>query len=221
MASYASDEEQLEALKNWWKENGSSLITGIAIVLVVFFGARWWQDSRQATAEAASEVYDGIIEQLALVQDSGLDAETLAAMESSYDLLRNDFPDSIYARFGALLLASVYVEQENYSQAQVELQWVLDNQELGFMKSAEQEVFLIARVRLARVLIAQERAQEALNLLAEVDPGTMAATYAEVQGDAYAQLGQVEQARAAYERAINLGPGNAGFIDLKMRGLGS
>ena len=221
MASYASDEEQLEALKNWWKENGSSLITGIVIVLVVFFGARWWQDSRQATAEAASEVYDGIIEQLALVQDSGLDAETLAAMESSYDLLRNDFPDSIYARFGALLLASVYVEQENYSQAQVELQWVLDNQELGFMKSAEQEVFLIARVRLARVLIAQERAQEALNLLAEVDPGTMAATYAEVQGDAYAQLGQVEQARAAYERAINLGPGNAGFIDLKMRGLGS
>jgi len=221
LASYASDEEQLEALKNWWKENGSSLITGIAIVLVVFFGARWWQDSRQATAEAASEVYDGIIEQLALVQDSGLDAETLAAMESSYDLLRNDFPDSIYARFGALLLASVYVEQENYSQAQVELQWVLDNQELGFMKSAEQEVFLIARVRLARVLIAQERAQEALNLLAEVDPGTMAATYAEVQGDAYAQLGQVEQARAAYERAINLVPGNAGFIDLKMRGLGS
>ncbi len=89
------------------------------------------------------------------------------------------------------------------------------------MKSAEQEVFLIARVRLARVLLAQERAQEALNLLAEVDPGTMAATYAEVQGDAYAQLGQVEQARAAYERAINLGPGNAGFIDLKMRGLGS
>jgi len=221
LASYASDEEQLEALKNWWKENGSSLITGIVIVLVVFFGARWWQDSRQATAEAASEVYDGIIEQLALVQDSGLDAETLAAMESSYDLLRNDFPDSIYARFGALLLASVYVEQENYSQAQVELQWVLDNQELGFMKNAEQEVFLIARVRLARVLIAQERAQEALNLLAEVDPGTMAATYAEVQGDAYAQLGQVEQARAAYERAINLGPGNAGFIDLKMRGLGS
>ncbi|MGA0807164.1 MAG: serine hydrolase domain-containing protein, partial [Pseudohongiellaceae bacterium] len=39
--------------------------------------------------------------------------------------------------------------------------------------------------------------------------------------DAYVQLGQVEQARAAYERAINLGPGNAGFIDLKMRGLGS
>lgn len=221
MASYASDEEQLEALKNWWKENGSSLITGIAIVLVVFFGTRWWQDSRQATAEAASEVYDGIIQQLAPVQDSGLDDETLAAMESSYDLLRNDFPDSIYARFGALLLASVYVGQENYSQAQVELQWVMDNQELGFMKSAEQEVFLIARVRLARVLLAQERAQEALNLLAEVDPGTMAATYAEVQGDAYAQLGQVEQARAAYERAINLGPGNAGFIDLKMRGLGS
>ena len=221
MASYASDEEQLEALKNWWKENGSSLITGVAIVLVAFFGARWWQDSRQATAEAASEIYDGIIQQIALVQDSGIDDATLAAMESSYDTLRNDFSESIYARFGALLLASVYVEQENYAQAEAELQWVLDNQELGFMKSAEQEVFLIARVRLARVLIAQERAQEALNLLSEVEPGTMAATYAEVQGDAYAQLGQAEQALAAYERAINLGPGNAGFIDLKLRGLGS
>ena len=221
MASYASDEEQLEALKNWWKENGTSLLTGVLIVLAVFFGSRWWQESQVAEAEAASEIYDSILQQVALNQDTGIGEETLADMESSYDRLRNEFTDSIYARFGALMMAGVYVEMENYDQAAAELSWVLDNQERGFMQSAEQEIFLIARLRLALVRLAQEQAQEALNLLAEVEPGSLAAGYAEVQGDADVQLGQTEQARAADQRAINLGPGNAGFIDLKLRGLGN
>lgn len=221
MASYASDEEQLEALKNWWKENGTSLLTGVLIVLAVFFGSRWWQNSQVAKAEAASEIYDAIMQQVALSQDVVIEGETLADLESRYDQLRNEFPDSIYARYGALMLASVYVDLENHDQAAAELSWLLDNQELGFMQSAEPEIFLIARLRLARVRLAQDRPQEALNLLTEVDPGSLAAGFAEVQGDAYVQLGQPDQARAAYERALNLGPGNAAFIDLKLRGLGN
>jgi predicted negative regulator of RcsB-dependent stress response len=221
LASYANDDEQLEALKNWWKENGTSLLTGIAIVLVVFFGSRQWQGARLANAEAASEIYDAILQQVALSQDSVIDPEILADLESNYDLLRNDFADSIYTRYGALMLARVYVEQENHEQAAAELTWVLENQELGFMQSVEQELFLTARLRLARVRLAQEQPQQALDLLTAVDPGTLAAGYAEVQGDAYVQLGQIEQARAAYQRALDQGPGNVSFIELKLRGLDS
>lgn len=221
MASYASDEEQLEALKNWWKENGSSLITGIALVLVVFFGTRYWQDSREARSEAASEIYAGIMEQMAVNQDDAFSEEAIAGLESSYNQLRTDFPDSIYARYGALMLAAAYVRQENFEQAAAELNWVLDNQELGFMTSAEPELFLTARLRLARVRLAQEQPEVALDLLSTVDPGVLAASFAEVQGDAYVQLGQTELARAAYQRAISLAPANANFIDLKLRGLGN
>ncbi len=221
MATYGSDEEQLEALQNWWKENGWSLLTGVVIVLVVFFGNRYWQGSVQANAEAASALYDGIMERMAVNVNAEINDEDLAAIEENYDELRNSFPDSIYARYGAMMLASAYVSKANYDQAAAELNWVMENQELGFMQSAEPELFLITRLKLARVRLAQEQPQAALDLLSVVDPGVLAAGFAEVQGDAYTQLGQLEQARAAYQRAIGLGPENASLIELKLRGLDS
>jgi len=221
LATYGSDEEQLEALQNWWKENGSSLLTGVVIVLVVFFGNRYWQGSVQANAEAASALYDGIMERMAVNVNAEINDEDLAVIEENYDELRNSFPDSIYARYGAMMLASAYVSKANYDQAAAELNWVMENQELGFMQSAEPELFLITRLKLARVRLAQEQPQAALDLLSVVDPGVLAAGFAEVQGDAYTQLGQLEQARAAYQRAIGLGPENASLIELKLRGLDS
>jgi len=221
LATYGSDEEQLEALQNWWKENGWSLLTGVVIVLVVFFGNRYWQGSVQANAEAASALYDGIMERMAVNVNAEINDEDLAAIEENYDELRNSFPDSIYARYGAMMLASAYVSKANYDQAAAELNWVMENQELGFMQSAEPELFLITRLKLARVRLAQEQPQAALDLLSVVYPGVLAAGFAEVQGDAYTQLGQLEQARAAYQRAIGLGPENASLIELKLRGLDS
>jgi len=221
LASYANDEEQVEALKRWWQENGSSLLTGIVIVLVVLFGSRQWQGAQMAKAEAASDLYEDVVELALLDQASALTAESMAQLESSYDELRNEFEDSIYARYGAMMMATVYVNQENYDQAATELNWIIDNPELGFMQKAEEELFLTARLRLARVKLAQGLAQEALTIVTEVEPGALAAGFAEVQGDAYLQLGQSEQARSAYERAISLEPDNASFIDLKIRGIGS
>lgn len=219
MASYASDEEQIEALKRWWQENGTSLITGIVIVLVVLFGSRQWQGSQLAKAEAASDLYEAMIPLLAQMQTTALDDASIALLETSYDGLRNDHSDSIYTRYGALIMASLYVYQENYDQAAAELNWILDNPDLGFMQDAEVELFLTARLRLARVKLAQGLAQEALDLVTAVEPLELAAGYAEVQGDAYGQLGQIEQARGAYQRAISFGPANATLIELKLLGL--
>ena len=221
MASYANDEEQVEALKRWWQENGTSLLTGIVIVLVVLFGSRQWQGAQLANAEAASDLYEDVVQLALLDQANALTADSMAQLESSYDELRNEFVESIYTRYGAMMMATVYVNQENYDQAATELNWIIDNPELGFMQTAEEELFLTARLRLARVKLAQGQAQEALTIVSEVEPGALAAGFAEVQGDAYLMLGQSEQARSAYERAISLEPDNASFIDLKIRGIGS
>lgn len=222
MASYESDEEQIEALKNWWKENGNSLLMGVVIVLVVLFGSRQWQSSQTATAEAASDLYESIVQLAALGGQSSVIAEaTIADLESSNQQLRNEYADSIYARYSALIMATMYVNQEDYDQAATELNWILDNPELGFMKSAEEELFLAARLRLARVKLAQGMAQEALDLVTAVEPGELEAGYSEVQGDAYLQMGQIDQARSAYERALSLNPENANFIELKILGIGS
>ena len=221
MASYANDEEQVEALKRWWQENGTSLLTGIVIVLVVLFGSRQWQGAQLANAEAASDLYEDVVQLALLDQANALTADSMAQLESSYDELRNEFVESIYTRYAAMMMATVYVNQENYDQAATELNWIIDNPELGFMQTAEEELFLTVRLRLARVKLAQGQAQEALTIVSEVEPGALAAGFAEVQGDAYLMLGQSEQARSAYERAISLEPDNASFIDLKIRGIGS
>ena len=219
MASYESDEEQIEALKRWWKENGGSLLTGTVIVLVVLFGSRQWQGAQLAKAEEASDLYENLIPLVADFQTNGLDDSGIATLEVFYNQLRNDHTDTIYTRYGAMLMASVYVAQENYDQASAELNWILDNPELGFLQKAEEELFLSARLRLARVMLAQGQAQQALDLIIAVEPLELVASYAEVQGDAYLQLGQIEQARSAYERAIAAGQGNNNFIELKLLGL--
>jgi len=219
LASYESDEEQIEALKRWWKENGGSLLTGTVIVLVVLFGSRQWQGAQLAKAEEASDLYENLIPLVADFQTNGLDDSGIATLEVFYNQLRNDHTDTIYTRYGAMLMASVYVAQENYDQASAELNWILDNPELGFMQKAEEELFLSARLRLARVMLAQGQAQQALDLIIAVEPLELGASYAEVQGDAYLQLGQIEQARSAYERAIAAGQGNNNFIELKLLGL--
>ncbi len=221
MASYGSDEEQLEALKNWWNENGTSLLMGIALVLVVFFGNRWWQGNVNAEKEGASEIYATMMETMAVNLDNAVSDEDLASMRDTYSQLLGEFPDSIYVRYAALMLASAYVGREEYDAAAEQLGWVLDNQELGFMQEAEPELFLSTRLKLARVKLAQEEPQAALDLVSAVEPGGLAASYAEVQGDAYVQLGQIELARSAYERALALLPENAAFIDLKLSSLSS
>lgn len=221
MATYGSDEEQIEALKRWWNENGTSLIVGVVIVLGVFFGMRQWQASQAATSGVASDMYQQIAT-LALANLTQPIPETdFVAAQAVYSSLKQDFPDSIYTRYAALALARFHVEHEQLDMAAAELQWVLDNPELGFMNEADQELFLTARGRLARIKLAQGMPQEALDLLRAVEPGAFAGTYAEIEGDALLSLGDTDQARAAYERAISaMETGNPVLLQLKLQDLG-
>lgn len=221
MATYGDDEEQVEALKRWWTENGTSLLTGIALVLAVFFGVRYWQSSQVSTSAAASDLYQQIAD---LAIDSITEPATEEAIlgaQAIYATLKNEYPDSIYTRYAALAIARFQVESNELDLAATELQWILDNPGLGVMKEADEELFLTARVRLARVKVAQGKAQEALDLLRAVEPGAFAGNYAEVEGDALVALGQTDAARAAYERALaEMATGNPLVLQLKLQDLG-
>lgn len=221
MATYGSDEEQIEALKRWWKENGTSLIVGVAIVLVVFFGVRYWQSSQQNTSGIASDLYQQIADLALANLTQPISEEGLVGAQAIYATLKTEHPDSIYTRYAALAMARFHVEHEQLDQAAAELQWVLDNPDLGFMQEADEELFLTARSRLARVKLAQGMPQEALDLVRGVEPGAFAGSYAEIEGDALLSLGQTEEARAAYERALaSLGTGNPVLLQLKLQDLG-
>lgn len=221
MATYGDDEEQVEALKRWWHENGSSLLTGVALVLAVFFGMRYWQSSQVATSAEASDLYQQIADLAIASITEPASAETILGAQAIYATLKDEHPDSIYTRYAALAIARFQVESNQLDLAAAELQWIIDNPGIGIMKEADEELFMTARVRLARVKVAQGKPQEALDLLRAVEPGSFAGNYAEVEGDALLALGQTDAARAAYERALaEIATGNPLVLQLKLQDLG-
>jgi predicted negative regulator of RcsB-dependent stress response len=223
--AYESDEEQLDALKRWWKDNGNSILAGIAFVLIVYFGMGQFQSSRENAAGRASDLYQQISE-LSLQSLSGvMQEDDMLAAQSLYNELKTDYANSIYARYAALLMARIRVENDQLEQAATELQWILDNPKLGFMRKADEELFTITRLRLARVRLSMGDAQSALAVLNAVPvPEEFIAGYAEVEGDIQLQLNNTEAARAAYLKALIAltasGTGNPALLQLKLQELG-
>lgn len=193
MSAHLTEEEQLEALKRWWSENGKSLIVAVIIGVGGYMGFGSWKDSRQASAEEASAQYEQITELMAGNEAvSEIDKATVNHLAHG---LKDNHADTLYGVQAAMLLAKQAVEENDLAQAEVELRWALD-------KAAEANVELLARLRLARVLAAQAKFEDAMSIITVEEEGSFASLYAEVRGDVYAAESKVDQAVVAYEAAI-------------------
>ena len=217
---YDTDEEQIEAIKGWWNENGTSVVVGIILVLAVLFGSRYWQSSQVSLTEAASDIYTELADNIQTNIDIEIDDAELSIALGLHEELKNNFFSTVYSRYSALIMARIYVQRSELEDAALELQWVLDNPSLGFLSSVDDELSLTARSRLARVVLAQGDADGALLILDEVESGTFAGTFAEIRGDAYVELGRTEDAIEAYQTALNIGT-NAEVVELKLNDIRS
>ena len=207
MDTQLTEQEQIEAIKKWWKENGRSIVVGIVLGVAAVGGYRYWSYQQEKTAIAASQVY---LEMTQAV-DSGNTAEVL---DHGAKLIA-EFPGTSYAVMAALSMAKVRVESDDLNAAQTHLQWALDNADTEEFKH-------IARVRLAKVMLAKGEADAVLQLLADVQTGSFAPAYEEVKGDAYLELGKTDEARSAYSAALPAAVGNAKeLIQLKLDNLGT
>ena len=109
-----TDEEQLEVLKNWWDENGTTLVTTLVLGLAAIFGYRAWEDNVRETGEAASSTYQNLVQATSNLDDENLRLTALNLGEE----LKNDYEGSTYASFAALHLAKIAVEQGDLAAAQ-------------------------------------------------------------------------------------------------------
>ncbi|WP_299591385.1 tetratricopeptide repeat protein [uncultured Microbulbifer sp.] len=216
MADHLTEEEQIESLKRWWKENGTGIVTGIVLALAGYFGWQWWQGKERSDAEAASNVYQGFVEALA-ANEGNPDNKQLTTAQSLARELKDDFAKRIYAAQASLQLAGLAAEKNDLETAAKELQWVLDN-------SGDESLTLVAKRRLAAVKAARGETKEALALVQGDVPAAFAALYAETRGDILVQQGDKEAARAAYLQArAQLLPEQAAgsrLLDLKIETLG-
>ena len=135
-----TEEQQLEELKKWWKENGSSIITGIVLGLAILFGARAWFAWQERTAQQASAVYTVML--------NDMQAGNVQAATDNAGVLIADFSRTPYAALAAMLLAKYRIEDNDLDAARAQLQWALDH-------AAGDELENTARVRQVRRDIAR------------------------------------------------------------------
>jgi len=192
METYRTEEEQVEAIKRWWDENGRSTLVAIVLALATGFGWQAWKDIDQQRMENASYVYQAMLESLNGSQAAEGD---FAEAKGLAQQLIADYASSSYAQFAALHLAKLAVKTNDLDEAKMQLRWVLSK------APAKSDTADIAQLRLARVLAAAGDTDRALDILAAGKSGAYAASYAVVQGDIYMQLGELEQANASYAAA--------------------
>lgn len=185
-----TEDEELAVIRDWWQRNGKPLLTGSALALVVVFGWQAWQKHQVAEAQGASVLYQQLLEN-SLVADGQADVGKVAELAGK---LKADYAGSHYAQYASLLLAKVAVEAGKLDNARAELQAVLD-------KPADATLGELARQRLARVLAAQDKTEDALKLLAGDADQAFVAAREELKGDLLVKLERSDEALQAYEKA--------------------
>ena len=179
--------EQGERVRAWLRDNGSSLIGGIAIGLALLFGWRWWQ------GQAEVKRHDAAVEYHAFA--TALEAGETDKAGAHAEALRTQYPELPFAALASLRRAAALHAAGKHDDALAALAQVTG-------KDVDPALAALARLRSARILLDDGKAEEALARLdAEVEK-TYPAVAAELRGDAEMALGRRDAARAAYEKAL-------------------
>lgn len=192
MEIYDTEEESLEALKKWWKENGQSAIIGLIVGIAIILGWNYWKDHKRAQAEQASGLYSQLIQ--AVEADKKDSAEKLA------DRIQEQYPKTEYAAYSGLLLAKIKVQQGDTAKAQAILKKIA--------AESNKELSNIAKIRQVHLLMASGQYEQGLQLINDVDPATSSSfsgNYDELVGDLYVALDRLDQARSSYQKALENG----------------
>jgi predicted negative regulator of RcsB-dependent stress response len=182
---YQSEEQQVEAIKKWWRENGRSIIAGVAIAVAAILG---WQAWEQYSINRSANASVGYQQMLALA------GQPEAGIAQGQRLME-EYPGTGYADLAALFVAKLQLGQGNVESAQVTLRSMMSD-------AAEPELAHLARLRLAELELAAGDADAALELLAGDPPPGFVSPYAEVRGDAYVVKGERDLAARAYDEAL-------------------
>jgi predicted negative regulator of RcsB-dependent stress response len=204
---YLSEREQLERLTAWLRANIPWILIGLAVGGAIVGGWRWWQSRTENNGVAAAQAYSRI-----------LDAFDRGDRTRGMDLvgqLSQAHPGSPYVDQADLAAARLLLETGQIDRASSYLTAVMDH-------SRDPQLALVARLRLARVQVAQNHPDAALTTLGTAAQGAFDGRFAEVRGDAYFAKGDKAAALREYQAArVALGPAQASndLLDLKINDL--
>jgi len=136
---YETEEQQLEAIKKWWKENSSMVVSGIAVGVAAIFGWQYYQAENIKHEEQANVLYEQVL------IHAGNPAKSDDQLASA-NQLEAEFKDTPYASLSALIVAKQQMAAGKFEKAQQQYQWVIDN-------AKQPELKYLAKIRLQLIFL--------------------------------------------------------------------
>jgi predicted negative regulator of RcsB-dependent stress response len=195
-----SEKEQIEQIRSWWSEYGGYVIGGLGLGIMILVGYNYYEDSKLQAQLAGSAMYETLTDH---VVEGDLDAA-----EQISDTLATEYADTSYAAQAKLALARMYMEKNRDQDAADVLQELLDS-------DADVAIKHVGRTRMARILLYQGNAQGVVDLLEGEESEAFGAIWGELLGDAYRELGRIEDAEAAYQ-GVMLDPMAQAVVDRQL-----
>ena len=208
MALDLEEQEQLAALKQFWQQYGTLIITLAFLALATFAGVKGWYYYQHGQSEQASALFGKLEEAVRkndVSQIGSLGAEII-----------DKYGSTTYGPMAALLLARASYDNGDASAAATRLQWAIDN-------AKDDETAALARLRLAGIRLDEKKFDEALTLLDAKHAQAFAPLYADLRGDVLAAQGMLAEARAAYKLALEKSPPDSNYrnvVQIKLDALG-
>lgn len=203
-----SEKEQLDAMRTWWSENGNYVIGGIFVGILIIFGISEYRSTIAEAEIEASTLYEDV---MFAAGTGNLDAAEVAAAE-----LYREYDTTAYAAQARLALARLYMDNARDQDAAEVLTALVES-------NANSELALIGRLRLAKILLYQGKAEEVVRLVQDQPDSEFSARMSEVLGDAYVVLQRYAEAQTAYIAALNDSPAastvDTNLIQLKINDL--
>jgi predicted negative regulator of RcsB-dependent stress response len=187
LTDYLTEQEQIELIKNWIKQYSPAILSGILIAIIATSSWHYWQQRQNTILIRASHIYDEMLTKRA-------QNDTSATVTQATKLISR-YQKTPYAPLAAFMLARDALTQKNYAKAEQPLYWILKHSHTAAIRQ-------ITRLRLARILIAEQKMAEALQILEKIEDKSFNGLTNEIRGDAYLAMHRSVMARQAYRQAL-------------------
>jgi len=189
MAYSIEEEQEINQLKDWWKENGKTIIVAFILGVGGMFGWRYWQAHQAEQIAQASAQYD------ALIYSAQQDEQAKKANIEQFVQANNK---TAYAVFALLDEAKKAAEKQDFTAAEVNL-----NQALT--QSQDEVLTSIVALRLSAVQFQLGQLDNALTTLNQVKGESFNARKAILTGDIQVAKGDKVAAKNSFEQAQQSG----------------
>ena len=201
----STEEENTEFLSSLWDKYKYLILLSLVLLGAGIFGWESWSQNRLSNLQDSADMYESFINSL---NDNDLDQQVLA------DQIIKEYPNTLYADLVTFHLAKISVEEEDLSKAEEHLMWILQRHDSKW-RSGFDPIEATARLRLARVLIANDNSNKALEIISESK--NMSSALHEVKGDAEEKLGLYAEAKLSYLKALESNQSQSVEAILKMK----